>query len=241
MSFSIYIASLNWAHSSQIACHSLPSVGSTNDWAKEDAFRSGASDFEFFIADHQSSGRGRGQNTWSGASPGTMLLSSWSFTMSAAPQPVLAPALGLAVFRALQTSWPDLALSLKAPNDIYLGDKKLAGLLLESLQQGEKTRLILGLGLNVFSKPDLATATSLAEHLPLGRISELGWGLFLDRLWLELVSSFRETRTELSENQQEALRFALNRNPHQKIPLEKLAADGSLIHSGGSKTPWTSL
>jgi len=241
LSFSVYVATQNWAHTSQIAAHSQPSVSSTNDWAKESAFRSGQADFEIFLADHQSAGRGRGQNTWSDAAPGDLLLSTWSFNMSSAPQPVLAPALGLSVYRAMLSTWPDLPLSLKAPNDLYLGPKKVAGLLLESLQQGPQTRLILGLGLNVFAKPDLPIATTLAESLTLDRINELGWNLFLDRLWLEMVSALRETKDVLSANQCESLKYALNRNPLLTTPYEGVAPDGSLIVSGGQKIEWQTL
>lgn len=241
MSFSIFVATQNWAHTSQIACHSQPSIASTSDWAKESAFRAGQADFEVFLADHQSAGRGRASNTWSDSTPGTLLLSSWSFKLGAAPQPVLAPALGLAVYRAAFATWPDLALSLKAPNDLYIGSKKVAGLLLETLQQGAQTRLILGLGLNVFSKPDLPIATCLVDHVSMDRISELGWNLFLDRLWLELVSAMRETKNILSPNQCESLRHALNRNPNLQHAYDVVNPDGSLLLSNGVKIEWQNL
>ncbi|MBX3017313.1 MAG: biotin synthetase [Bdellovibrionaceae bacterium] len=241
MSFSVFVATQNWAHTSQIAAHSQPSVTSTNDWAKESAFRAGQADFEVFIADHQSAGRGRGANIWQDAAPGDLLLSSWSFQLSAPPQPVLAPALGLSLFRAMVTTWPDLPFSLKAPNDLYLGDKKLAGILLENVQQGDKTRLIFGLGLNVFNKPDLPTATCLAEGLSLDRVNELGWNLFLDRLWLELVSALRETKATLSPNQCASLRYALNRNPNLTAPYDAVTPEGSLIVAGGEKIDWSTL
>lgn len=241
MSFSVFVATQNWAHSSQIACHSQPSVKSTSDWAKESAFRVGESDFEFFLTDHQTGGRGRGQNTWTDAAAGTTLLSTWSLQMTAAPQPILAPALGLALFRAVLATWPDLPLSLKAPNDLFCGSKKIAGILLENLHQGNKNRLLLGLGLNVFSKPDLPQAGALCEFLGLERLSELGWTLFLDRLWLEIVSTLRETKSHLSANQREALKFALNRNPHQASSLEDLTPEGSLIYSGGQRLEWHNL
>lgn len=161
--------------------------------------------------------------------------------MASAPQPVLAPALGLAVFRAFVATWPDLPFSLKAPNDLFCGDKKIAGLLLENLQQGEKIRLSLGLGINVFSKPDVPTSGSLAEFLSLPRLSELGWNLFLDRLWLEMVSAMRETKNTLTENQCESLKYALNRNPKLSQAIEKVLPEGSLVYTGGQRVEWHSL
>lgn len=241
MSFSVFVATQNWAHTSQIGCHTQPSVESTNDWAKESAFRAGQADFEIFLADHQSAGRGRGQNTWSDSAPGTMLLSTWSFKLSTPPQPVLSAALGLSVYRALLSTWPDLPVSLKAPNDIYVGPKKVAGLLIESLQQGDQIRLVLGLGLNVFAKPELAIATCLSDSIGFDRITELGWNLFLDRLWLELVSAMRETKSTLSANQCGSLKYALNRNPTLTTAFDEVLPDGSLQLSSGQKLDWQTL
>lgn len=241
MSFSIFVATQNWAHTSQIAAHTQPVVTSTNDWAKESAFRAGQADFEIFLTDHQSAGRGRGVNQWLDTAPGDVLLSSWSFQLTSPPQPVIAPAMGLSLYRALLTTWPDLPLSLKAPNDVYLGERKLAGILLENVQQGAQTRLIFGLGLNVFSKPDLPTAMCLSETLSLDRITELGWNLFLDRLWLELVSALRETKTTLSPNQCESLKFALNRNPNLTARYDAVTPEGSLLVAGGEKIDWHTL
>ena len=69
------------------------------------------------------------------------------------PQPIMAPLIGLALLKSCQFVWPNLKLSLKAPNDLFLMHKKVAGLLTESIQQGDKHRLIIGLGMNINDHP----------------------------------------------------------------------------------------
>ena len=60
------------------------------------------------------------------------------------------------------------ALALKWPNDLYVGRRKLAGVLAESSTQGDETYLALGVGINVLgSAADLRVpnATTLEDEL----------------------------------------------------------------------------
>ena len=54
---------------------------------------------------------------------------------------------------AAKAAWPCILWRAKPPNDLYIKDKKIAGILPEILDQGAGRALILGLGLNVFSHP----------------------------------------------------------------------------------------
>jgi BirA family transcriptional regulator, biotin operon repressor / biotin---[acetyl-CoA-carboxylase] ligase len=54
--------------------------------------------------------------------------------------------------------------SIKWPNDVYIGDKKVCGILLESVSINELVALVVGIGLNVNQKEfpsDLPNATSM--------------------------------------------------------------------------------
>ena len=83
--------------------------------------------------------------------------------------------------KALKTVWPVLPLQVKAPNDLYLNDKKTAGILLEILHQGSEIALIVGLGLNVFSCPENLKATCMAEHTKDIHLKK--WESFLEYLF----------------------------------------------------------
>lgn len=133
-----------------------------------------------FIASDQTEGRGRGTNTWISPKEGSAFLGSIVQRLPNPPQPILTPLFGWALYRALTESFTNEEFSIKAPNDIYLNDKKLAGLLLDSLSQGDENWIIFGLGLNVFNSPDLDIATSLKEENI--EVNEESWSMFLRRL-----------------------------------------------------------
>ncbi len=71
----------------------------------------------------------------------------------------------LAIQEALADFNPELALSFKWPNDIFLNGKKLAGILFESeISGGKITKMICGIGLNNQAAPqNLANSISLHE------------------------------------------------------------------------------
>jgi BirA family biotin operon repressor/biotin-[acetyl-CoA-carboxylase] ligase len=108
------------------------------------------------VADQQTAGRGRGGNHWwspSGCLMLSLALSSSDCPEQAARIPLLAHHIGLAVADTIE-SWQEdtsepLRLSLKWPNDVYLGDKKAAGILIESANAPGGLRWIVGIGLNV--------------------------------------------------------------------------------------------
>jgi len=70
-------------------------------------------------------------------------------------------AAGLALIEAVETVVPNTALSLKWPNDLMLGDAKLAGILLE--RSGD--RVVAGFGVNLAGAPSISgrKTTSLAS------------------------------------------------------------------------------
>jgi BirA family biotin operon repressor/biotin-[acetyl-CoA-carboxylase] ligase len=235
--------SQKWAEQSQIPVWYQETTTSTNLIAKDQVISE--SPVTLYLADHQTQGRGRGSNTWLGADAGSgTLLSSWVFQMRNAPQPVLAPAIGLAVWTALKSSFPWMNFSLKAPNDIYLDEKKIAGILLESAQHSAKGnpvhRLIVGLGINVWKSPSqIETAGSLIDSLST-ELTEQNWIHVLDRLLLEISLGISQTAQALNENQRQSLKHALNLYPGLEMPYEKIDPDGSLW-TFSQKINWSEL
>jgi BirA family transcriptional regulator, biotin operon repressor / biotin---[acetyl-CoA-carboxylase] ligase len=233
-----------WAKARQMKAFYKESLPSTNDRAKEEAFKPEVQEENIilYLSEHQSKGRGRNQNSWIDASPGSCLLSSWSFYLQDVPVPVTSPRAGLALFKAAVGTWSFLNWSLKAPNDLYLNDKKVAGLLLETLTQGDESRLIVGLGLNVTEHPgSVETATSLVENLPAG-VPLLGedWIGFLDRLFFELTVVIERNQDELSPSECGALVHALNLRPGKTEKYISITSDGN-IETSERIIPWSSL
>ena len=114
------------------------------------------------LADEQSAGRGTQGRRWlSGAGDG-IWLALLERTADARALDVLSLRCGLYAAEALD----DLAaqpIGVKWPNDLYVGGRKLAGILIETRWRGASAEWVaIGFGLNVRG-PALDTATGLAD------------------------------------------------------------------------------
>lgn len=147
----------------------LESVDSTNRLAKELA-SSGAPEGTVVIAETQTAGRGRMGRHW--VSPGHLnLLFSVLVRPKCPPEDLfgLTMALALGATEAIGLRC-GLAVKIKWPNDLYVGRKKLGGLLTEfALGERLVTYAVLGLGLNVNWTPQqekqiLQPATSIIDE-----------------------------------------------------------------------------
>jgi BirA family biotin operon repressor/biotin-[acetyl-CoA-carboxylase] ligase len=140
-------------------------LASTNDRVRELA-RLGAREWSVVIADEQWAGRGRSGHSWV-SPPGNLFASVLLRPRFPAAGASLVPlAAGLAVAEALE-AWTAGAL-LKWPNDVLIGGRKLAGVLVESTSAGAAIEsLVVGFGINValdpaaLPQPLAATATSI--------------------------------------------------------------------------------
>lgn len=118
------------------------------------------------VAEHQSAGRGRLDRTWV-TPPGTAL----TFSLLVVPDGVpvarwswLPLLTGLAVVDGVRAV-AGLDARLKWPNDVLVGEAKVAGILVELVERPAGSSAVVGVGLNVSStRADLPveTATSLA-------------------------------------------------------------------------------
>lgn len=133
----------------------LSIVDSTNDYvrANAEALWSAAGGSEGIIAvlaDEQTAGRGQRGNSWHSLPGENMLLTLLVAPRFLAPerQFLLSQAVALSVRDAM--SEYGIEAQLKWPNDIYVGDKKLAGILVELDYEADYiSQAIIGIGLNV--------------------------------------------------------------------------------------------
>lgn len=143
------------------------SLDSTNLQAQRELLQ--AKEGTVWVADYQSAGRGQRGNSWeSGAGKNllfTVLLRP-DF-LNVADQFAISQAIALAVVKYLQTQ--GLSPKIKWPNDIYIGDKKICGILIEhSVAGANLSASILGVGINVNQKSfcsDAPNPTSMVMEL----------------------------------------------------------------------------
>ncbi len=125
----------------------LAETGSTNaDLAATAAERP---DRSVLVTDHQTAGRGRLDRRWD-APPGANLLASLLFHVVPEPPIDLTRRVGLAAIDAA-LDVAGVGAALKWPNDVMVGERKLAGILAQRTPEGS---VVVGIGLNVGWAPD---------------------------------------------------------------------------------------
>ncbi|MBS0210468.1 MAG: biotin--[acetyl-CoA-carboxylase] ligase [Planctomycetes bacterium] len=133
------------------------SVGSTNDLARELA-AAGTGAPLLVLAEQQTAGRGRGSNRWwtgAGSLALSYLLDPATYGIARRYSAMMPLAAANAIIDIVARRAEQLPVGLHWPNDVYVGPRKLAGILVEGLADG---RQIVGIGLNVNNRFDDAPA-----------------------------------------------------------------------------------
>lgn len=145
----------------------FPRLASTMDVARQEALR-GAAEGTVIIAGEQTAGRGRLKRLWL-SPPGNIALSVILYP-AVSSLPYLIMIASLAVVHSIEAV-TGLKAQIKWPNDILIGGKKVAGILIENEVRGSRVAYaIIGIGINANMKPsnlDAASvlATSLKDEL----------------------------------------------------------------------------
>ena len=148
-------------------------LSSTNDHAIQRSKQGDAELPLLVLAQRQVAGRGRGANTWwssDGALTFSLLLGMRHLSSTGQTSPLASLAVGIAVCDALMAINGQLSVGLKWPNDVFVGGKKITGILMEcpSSAVGD---VVVGVGVNVNNSirrapEDIAArATSLTDLL----------------------------------------------------------------------------
>ena len=162
--------------------HFKVEIGSTNDWAAQELKSTKVMEGTVFQTASQTNGKGQRGRVWN-SEKNVNLLSSFVFYpnfVKSEKQFVLVQLVSLAVKDLLSNYIMD-DVKIKWPNDIYVNDLKIAGVLIESTMKGSfLASSIWGIGLNVNQRlfDNAPNATSL--------ILETGKGYNLEMLLSEL-------------------------------------------------------
>jgi BirA family biotin operon repressor/biotin-[acetyl-CoA-carboxylase] ligase len=150
-------------------------IGSTNDRALQLAKEPTAAARLLVLADKQTVGRGRGANSWwaaDGALTFSVLLKAEAISLPPSRWPQLALATGLAVADALEDSLGrNAAVALKWPNDVYLRNRKICGILVETAD-GQSARLVIGVGINVNNRASTAPSELRDKAIALCEVAQ---------------------------------------------------------------------
>lgn len=176
----------------------LLDITTSTNTAAIDAALSGAPDGTVIVAEQQTAGRGRLARTWISPAGRNLYVSIIVRRLPMMDRLGWLPLIAASAVAAAIRSLADLQPSLKWPNDITLGGKKVGGILCESQALGtDAACVVIGIGLNVnWLEPEMPPeirpiATSLAEQsgAPVDRVRGLA------ALLLELERRVDQWRT----------------------------------------------
>lgn len=166
----------------------IPVIDSTNQYLLErmDSLQSG----DACVAEYQQAGRGRRGRQWFSPFGSNLYLSLyWRLDQGPMAAMGLSLVIGIVIAEVLQ-SLGAKDVRVKWPNDLYLNDRKLAGILVELTgKTGDAAQLVIGAGIN------------LAMRSPDAGIVNQGWinlqeaGVNVDRntLTAHLINNIRES------------------------------------------------
>ena len=156
----------------------LPEIDSTNTELMRRA-RAGRTEPTLLVAERQTAGRGRLGRPWLGEL-GDALTFSLGLPLTPRDWSGLSLAVGLAVAESLHPG-----IGLKWPNDLWVQDRKLGGILVEAATAGGHSQVVIGIGINIRPRPAEGLSTppaALTELWP-----EASAGAALERLMAGLV------------------------------------------------------
>jgi BirA family biotin operon repressor/biotin-[acetyl-CoA-carboxylase] ligase len=143
----------------------LPEIDSTNTELMRRA-RAGRLEPVLLVAERQTAGRGRLGRDWSSDTQAQGRTLTFSLGLPLAPQDWsgLSLAVGLSLVQSLHPR-----LQLKWPNDVWLDERKLAGILIETASFGAERYVVIGIGINIVAPAAAGLRTppaGLCELLP---------------------------------------------------------------------------
>ncbi len=214
----------------------LGSTSSTNTVAL-DAAAAGEPEGFVVVADHQTAGRGRLGRTWV-APPGTALLASVLLRPPPAAAHLAVSALSCAAAAACERT-AGVVPALKWPNDLLVGDRKLGGVLAETV--GNLAAVVVGIGINVHVPADRpAGIEGLAVDLDAVAGRRVARPDLLDALLMELARRYDDLGAVMDEYRGRCATLG------QRVRVEQLrgsvtgtaaaiADDGSLLVDDGAR------
>ena len=128
----------------------IPQIASTNGYLLKLSNTEKLLEGVVVVTDNQTQGRGQGNNSWE-SEPGANLTFSiilYPSFVHTSRQFVLSKAISLAVYDFVSQFVSDV--TIKWPNDIYVGNQKITGILIENfIEDDHLIKTIAGIGLNI--------------------------------------------------------------------------------------------
>jgi BirA family transcriptional regulator, biotin operon repressor / biotin---[acetyl-CoA-carboxylase] ligase len=171
----------------------IKETSSTNDLLKQKLKDTVLPEFQVIWTDFQSSGKGQTGNSWE-SGKGKNLLFSILFYPKHIPIEehfIVSQIVSISVVDVLNEITPGFR--VKWPNDIYFGEKKIAGILIENTLQGNLIKnMVVGIGVNINQKIFISNAPNPISLLQItGKI--FNKKLILDQITDKIIYHYTES------------------------------------------------
>jgi len=192
----------------------IDSVDSTNSYAIELERSNVIHEGDVVLANYQKGGKGQGDNSWEseyGSNLTFSLVLKPAF-ISPSNQFVLTQIVSLAIAEVVSSKLSNIdsaVVKVKWPNDIYVNEKKISGILFQNFISGNKIeKSIVGIGMNINQNEFVSNAknpVSLIHHIGVESSRDEILDDLLSRInyrYEELKSDFdfQDLKTEYMEN-----------------------------------------
>lgn len=168
-------------------------IGSTNDYLKDNY--SSLDNFTIASADYQSHGKGRNSRVWKGNPKENLAFSiliknkdlvtyGGLFSLSSS----------VGVSKIIEKYLPNKKIEIKWPNDVYINDKKVCGILLEG---SLPNYLVIGIGININQKDFIGEYRKTPTSLYLESRVEFDIDELKKELFDELINNVSLTETKI--------------------------------------------
>lgn len=129
----------------------LNTTDSTNNYAQKLIFDKNIETPFIVVANFQTQGKGQNNNVWLSKNKENILMTLVydSSDIENSSLFLLNKAIAISVVQLLENFIPDSKVSIKWPNDIFVNNKKICGILIENCFFNSKRISLIGVGLNV--------------------------------------------------------------------------------------------
>ncbi len=204
----------------------LKQVTSTNEHLLQLSVKEKLPEGTVVIADSQTCGRGLGNNAWE-SEPNQNLTFSiilYPLSVKASEQFIVSKVLSLAVYDFVSQYIPGV--SIKWPNDVYVGDKKIAGMLIENFIEGTYlVKTIAGIGLNINQEHFTSKALN-----PVSIRQLTGKNYFLDSCFTDLYAHIAN-RYRMLEGKNAVIYTDYLRRMYRIGRLSRFSSDGKYFNA----------
>lgn len=170
----------------------IPVIDSTNQYLLDKLSELDSGDA--CVAEYQYAGRGRRGRQWVSAFGRNLYLSMyWRLEQGPAAAIGLSLVVGIVIAEVLNRQGAAERVKVKWPNDLYLDDKKLAGILVELTgKTGDAAQIVIGIGINI----SMSSEQQKSINQRWTNLQQAGMKIERNKLIAEIIAELKETLTQ---------------------------------------------